>query len=149
MKLHRDLKVTQKTAWFMLHRLREAWSESGIDGVLGPVEVDETYMGGKRKNMSKAKRKKLTGRGTVGKAVVVGAKDRYNNRITARKVENSDGPALRGFVYENVNPGTTVFTDDAIAYKGIDRPHEAINHSAGEYVRGQAHTNEIESFWLT
>ena len=109
MKLHRDLKVTQKTAWFMLHRLREAWCESGIDGVLGPVEVDETYIGSKRKNMSKAKRKKLTGRGAVGKTAVVGAKDRSNNRTTARKVENSDGPTLRSFVYGNVNPGTTVF----------------------------------------
>ena len=122
MKLHRDLKVTQKTAWFMLHRLREAWFESGIDGVLGPVEVDETYIGSKRKNTSKAKRKKLIGRGAVGKAAVVGAKDRSNNRITARKVENSDGPTLRGFVYENVNPGTTVLPTTLSHTRGSTDP---------------------------
>lgn len=76
MKLHRDLGVTQKTAWFMLHRLRTAWADSGFPDFAGPVEVDETYMGGKRRNMSKAKRKTLTGRGAVGKTPVVGARDR-------------------------------------------------------------------------
>ncbi len=151
MKLHRDLKVTQKTAWFMLHRLRETWDDSGIDGILGPIEVDETFVGGKRKNMPKAKRKTLTGRGTAGKTAVVGAKDRFDNRVTARVVENTDGATLEGFVRENVDPGTTVFTDEASAYRRIasDYDHEAVNHSAGEYVRGTAHTNGIESFWAT
>ena len=79
MKLHRDLKISQKSAWFMLHRIREAWMpKSGGKPYDGPVEVDETYMGGKRRNMSNARRKELadTGRGAVGKTAVVGAKDR-------------------------------------------------------------------------
>ena len=67
MKLHRDIGVTQKTAWYMLHRLREAWAEAGLNEFVGPVEVDETYMGGKRKNMSKSKRRTLDGRGAAGK----------------------------------------------------------------------------------
>ena len=68
MKLSRDLKVTQKTAWFMLHRLREAWDASGIEPFSGPVEADESYFGGRRSNMTKAKRESLTGRGTAGKS---------------------------------------------------------------------------------
>ena len=76
MKLHRDLKVTQKTAWFMLHRLRDAWDESGLEAFTGPVEADETYMGGRRKNMPKSKRKRLKGRGAAGKTAVAGVKDR-------------------------------------------------------------------------
>ena len=149
MKLHRDLKVTQKTAWFMLHRLREAWDESGIEGILGPVEVDETYIGGQRKNMSKAKRATLTGRGPHGKTAVVGAKDRFDNKISARSVQRTDGATLQGFVRERVDPGTPVFTDEASAYNGLrpDFDHESVNHSRGEYVRDDVHTNGMESFW--
>lgn len=73
MKLHRDLKVTQKTAWFMLHRIREAWAQERAALFSGPVEVDETYIGGLRKNMPKSKRAAMDGRGTVGKTAVVGA----------------------------------------------------------------------------
>ena len=147
MKLHRDLGVTQKTAWFMLHRLRDAWSESGLEQFTGPVEVDETYIGGKRRNMPKSKRKALSGRGPVGKAVVVGAKDRETNRVSARSAPNTDRATLHGFVGETAAPGAKVFTDDATAYKGMPFEHESVNHSAGEYVRGMAHTNGIESFW--
>ena len=83
MKLHRDLKISQKSAWFMLHRIRETWMPNNGGGMLyeGPVEVDETYMGGKRKNMSNAKRATLSGRGTVGKTAVVGLKDRDTNQV--------------------------------------------------------------------
>ena len=147
MKLHRDLEVTQKTAWFMLHRLRDAWGESGLDQFTGPVEADETYIGGKRKNMPKSKRKALTGRGAVGKAIVVGTKDRETNKVAARRVENTDGATLKGFIGEHAAPGAKVFTDEASGYQGMDFDHEAVNHSAGEYVRGMAHTNGIESFW--
>ena len=149
MKLHRDIKVTQKTAWFMLHRLREAWGASGVDKFIGPIEVDETYFGGKRKNMSNAKRKTLEGRGAVGKAAVVGAKDRATGQVQARAVKHTDGPTLQGFVYSSANPGATVYTDDARAYLGLRRHyrHESVKHSVGEYVRGMAHTNGIESFW--
>ena len=150
MKLHRDLKVTQKTAWFMLHRLRQAWAEDfDADLFAGPVEADEIYIGGKRKNMSKAKRKTLEGRGAVGKEAVVGVKDRESNKVAARHVQGTDTPHLAGFVAEKARLGAKAYTDEASVYNALDHffDHESVNHSAGEYVRGQAHTNGIESFW--
>ena len=151
MKLHRDLKITQKSAWFMLHRLREAWAEELGQDFTGPVEADETYVGGKRKNMSNAKRKELagTGRGAVGKAAVVGTKDRETNEVRARHVRRTDGPHLAGFVAETTKFGSKVYTDESAAYNALDPwfDHEAVNHSAGEFVRGMAHTNGMESFW--
>ena len=150
MKLHRDLGVTQKTAWFMQQRIREAFAALGPNVRFGgPVEVDETYMGGKRANMSNAKRKELagTGRGAVGKTAVVGAKDRSTNQVSARVVESTDKATLQGFVAEHTAPGATVYTDEATAYEGIPFNHEAVKHSVAEYVRGMAHTNGVESFW--
>ena len=147
MKLHRDLKVTQKTAWFMLHRLREAWGESGIEPMAGPVEVDEVYMGGLRENMPKAKRKTLKGRGPVGKTVVAGAKDRATNKVSAEVVKTADKKTLHSFIQESVAPAAKVYTDDYVVYRGIPFDHETVQHLTGEYVRGDAHTNGIESFW--
>ena len=149
MKLHRDLKVTQKTAWFMLHRLREAWDDNGSAAFTGPVEADETYIGGKRKNMPKAKRADLTGRGAVGKEAVVGVKDRDTNRVSAHHVSGTDSLTVANIVAANAKFGAKLFTDDASAYDMLDPyyDHESVNHSAGEYVRGMAHTNGIESFW--
>ncbi len=92
MKLHRDLKVTQKTAWFMLHRIREAWAAPLPGGFTGPVEADETFVGGRAKNMHTDKRKKLTGRGGADKSVVAGVKDRATGRVRASVVERVDGP---------------------------------------------------------
>ena len=99
-------------------------------------------MGGKRKNMSNAKRKELagTGRGAVGKTAVVGAKDRATNQVSARVVD-------AGFVVEHTAPGATVYSDEAAAYEGIPFDHESVKHSVAEYVRGMAHTNGMESFW--
>ena len=149
MKLHRDIGVSQKTAWFMLHRIREAWSAERDALFSGPVEADETYMGGRRKNMPKSKRQGLKGRGAVGKAAVVGAKDRTTKRVSARVVESTDAHTLQGFVRERTVPGAKVFTDDASAYEGLGNgfDHETVRHSVGEYVRSMAHTNGIESFW--
>ena len=152
MKLHRDLKVTQKTAWFMLHRLREAWGgELGQVSFSGPVEADETYFGGKRKNMSNAKRKELagTGRGAVGKAAVVGVKDRETNKVVARHVGKTDSENLGGFVALHTKMGSKLYTDESAAYNILDAwyDHESVNHSAKEFVRGMAHTNSMESFW--
>ncbi|MCY4231811.1 MAG: IS1595 family transposase, partial [Alphaproteobacteria bacterium] len=152
MKLHRDIGVTQKTAWFMMHRLREAWDQSGLESLIGPVETDETYMGGKRKNMSQSKRKAAKeaglGRGTAGKTVVAGMKDRESGQVRARVVPGTDKPTLQGFVQDNAEPGATLYTDEHGAYPGMGEfVHEAVNHSVGEYVRQQAHTNGIESFW--
>ena len=86
MKLHRDLDITQKTAWFLAHRIRNSFAAPGNGGFAGPVGVDETYMGGRRKNMSNARRKELagTGRGAVGKTAVVGAKDRATKHVRAK-----------------------------------------------------------------
>ena len=151
MRLHRDLKVTQKTAWFMQQRIREAWTGEGAAMMDGPVEVDETYFGGKRKNMSNAKRKALreaeAGRGAVGKTAVIGAKDRDSNRVAARVIESTDGPTLKGFVIDHAAPGAKVYSDDAGAYAGIPFDHETVKHSLSEYVRGDVHTNGIEALW--
>jgi len=153
MKLSRDLGVKQETAWFMLHRLREAWGADGgaDDPFDGPVEVDETYFGGKRRNMSNAQRRELAregaGRGAVGKVAVVGAKDRATNQVRAEVVEATDKATLHEFVAESAEPGATVYTDEAAAYEGMPFDHESVKHSVSEYVDGMAHTNGIESFW--
>ena len=119
------------------------------DKFAGPVEVDETYMGGKRKNMSKAKRKALAGagRGAVGKTAVVGAKDRATKHVRAKVVEHTDKPTLQGFVIQNAVPSATVYTDEARAYEELPFAHESVKHSVSEYVRGMAHVNGMESFW--
>ena len=148
MKLHRDIGVSQPAAWFMLHRIREAWSgQSGGPTLQGPVEVDETYFGGKRANMSLAKRAALQGRGPVGKATVVGMKDRASNQVRARRVDQTDADTLQGFVAENADWQAEVYTDDATAYRSLPYRHQAVRHSVREYVRGQVHTNGVESFW--
>ena len=146
MKLHRDLEITQKSAWHLAHRIRKTF-ENGNPLFTGPVEADEAYLGGKRKNMPKSKRAKLTGRGAVGKTIVVGTKDRDSNKVAARVVENTDGATLKGFIGEHTAPGATVYTDESKSYVGLDFDHESVNHSAGEYVRGEAHTNGIEALW--
>ena len=146
MKLHRDIKVTQKTAWYMGHRIRKAFESRG-DFFAGPVEVDETYIGGKEKNKH-ASEKLNAGRGTVGKTAVVGAKDRETGRIDAEVAAATDGKTLKQFVYSRVEPGAKVFTDEATAYQGLSGVHhKQVKHSAGEYVDGQASTNGLESFW--
>ncbi len=154
MKLHRGLGIGQKAAWFMLHRLREAWADAVGGPFDGPVEVDETYIGGRRRNMSNAKRKELagTGRGPVGKTAVVGAKDRASNQVRAKVIDAPDAATLVPFVEGNAAEGAKVYTDDATAYASLENMfngirHEAVKHSVAEYVRGQAHTNGIESFW--
>ena len=148
MKLHRDLGVTQKTAWFLAQRLRVALSQ---DGTLfaGPVEVDETYFGGKRRNMSNTRRKELasTGRGPVGKTAVVGVKDRATKHVAATVVHATDQETLQGFVEAHAAPGATVYTDDATAYEGLPFNHATVKHSLSEYVKGDVHTNGIESLW--
>ena len=146
MKLHRDLNITQKSAYFLAQRLREAWSEFSGD-MDGPVEADETYVGGKAKNMHAHKRAELTGRGGVDKTAVAGIKDRETNQVKAQVVERTDAKTLQGFVTGNTAEDAQVYTDEATAYQGLPRPHDTVKHSVSEYVNGMAHTNGIESFW--
>ena len=149
MKLHRDIAVTQKTAWFMLHRIREAWANETAEPFAGPVEADETFFGGKRQNMPKATRKALKGAGTghVGKTIVVGARDRGTNQISATVVPDTTAKTLSAFVGSRTKPDAKVYTDEHSTYIYLNRPHESVRHGAGEYVRGEAHTQGIESFW--
>ena len=134
MKLHCDLKITQKSACHLAMRIRQALDDGTANFPLaGPVEVGETYVGGKRKNMSKAKRKKLkaegTGRGTVGKTAIVGPKDRETNKVKAAVIQSTDAPTLQGFAEGVTASDATAYTDEAKAYKGMDRDHEAVKHS--------------------
>ena len=114
----------------------------------GPVEVDETYIGGKSRNMHASKQLKA-GRGPVGKATIAGAKDRDTNRISAAVVPSTGRATLQAFVAERAAQGATVYTDDHPSYKGIPFAHKSVRHSVSEYVKDQAHTNGIESFWAT
>ena len=151
LKLHRDLGVTQRTAWFMLHRIREAWALETSGMFAGPVEADETFFGGKAVNKHKRERKRnKMGRGATGKMEVAGVKDRKTRQVRAsvirRRGEDPIDRTPKEFVIEHTAPDALVYTDETVAYKKLPN-REFVTHGAGEYARGMAHINGMESFW--
>lgn len=148
-EIHRSLGVTQKSGWFMLHRIRLAMQNGSFDKLSGHVEVDETYVGGKVKNMHKGKveEREKQGRGAVGKAIVVGLLER-NGQVRTKVVKKAKKKDLHNLIRENVEEGTNLYTDAFKSYDGLTAEyiHETVDH-ATEYVRGNVHTNGIENFW--
>ena len=142
MKLHRDVAVTYKTAWHLAHRIRKAFP-GVVEQFAGPVEADETAIGGVEKNKHGSK-KRRQGRGSVGKAIVHGVLDRATNQVVAGVVDSTDAATLQGLVLDATIPSAHVYTDEATAYAEMPRRHDTVQHSTGEYVRDQAHTNGIE-----
>jgi transposase-like protein len=149
MQLAKEIGITQKSAWFVLHRLREACSTpESIEKLKGVVELDECFIGGKEAN--KHENKKLrAGRGPVGKTAVFGMRERDGRTLLAPMEERSMQTVTEA-IHTKIEIGTQLYTDDAIIFSGLDGlfyRHESVNHSAGEYARGLASTNGIESVW--
>jgi transposase-like protein len=152
-ELARALGVTQKTAWFMLHRIRMAMDSGSFEKLGGQVEVDGTYVGGKAKNMHKAKRERvITGTGGMNKTPVVGLLERPKNgghsMVRTTVLSEDRGKLLQAAIRNSVEAGSNLYTDGHVSYIGLskDYMHEVINHAV-EYVRGNIHTNGIENFW--
>jgi transposase-like protein len=147
-EIHRAIGVTQKTAWFMIHRIRVAMQIGSFEKLSGEVECDETYVGGAAKFMHKSKRKKVVrGTGVGHRTAVMGMVER-KGRVRANVIAWTDAHTLNENINANIAAGSTVFTDDNGGYRKMSDEyiHEVINHTI-EYVRGNVHTNSIENFW--
>jgi transposase-like protein len=152
-EIARALGVTQKTGWFVLHRIRLAMQNGSFTKMGGIVEADETFIGGLAKNMHEGERaKRIKGRGASGKDVVMGLLERGNknraSRVRAKVVKTTDRASLHAEIESSVSKGACVFTDALPAYAGLDRDyiHAAVDHAV-EYVSGMVHTNGLENFW--
>jgi transposase-like protein len=145
-EVHRAIGVTQKTAWFMLHRIRLAMQTGTFAKFPGEVEVDETYIGGKARYMHKGRRK-AKARGMVGKTAVMGLLER-NGEVRTKVVPNARKKTLQAHVREHVEPGSAVYSDDLASCQGVsaEYDHQVVNHAV-EYVRGNVHTNCMGNFW--
>lgn len=146
LQLGRDLNITQKSAWFMLSRIRQCFGLDN-DQMSGEIEADETYVGGKEKNKHADKRIK-NAQGGVGKSAVLGMVQRGGN-VSAKKVDDVSMETLTNEIMKNVREGAKLYTDDFTSYKRLKRvyDHKFVKHSRSQYVKGRVHTNTIESFW--
>lgn len=149
MQLAKEIGVTQKSAWFMLQRLREACgSDDDLDKLRGEVEIDECFVGGKEANKHDWKKQRL-GRGPVGKTAVLGMRER-GGRTRAKVIEERTLDSIHGEIHGNIEVGSQLYTDDHLVFNGLDGlfyKHDTVTHTAGEYARGPVSTNSIESVW--
>jgi len=147
-ELARDLKVTQKSAWFMLHRIRLAMQSGTFEKLSGEVEADETFIGGKARNMHVAQRKRrITGTGTKDKTAVMGILER-GGKVRTVVVPNRRRSALQGEIRKHVEAGAALYTDALLSYNGLegDYAHQVVDHAV-QYVDGRVHTNGLQNFW--
>jgi len=147
-EIARDLEVTQKTAWFMLHRIRYAMHHGTINKMSGTVGADETFIGGKARFMHKGRREKMIkGRGPMGKEIVFGLLDRETGKVYTKHVGTRRKGDIHNTVREVVKPGSELNTDALKSYDGLDEyTHKVVDH-AEKYVDGTVHTNRMENFW--
>jgi transposase-like protein len=152
-EVHRALKVTQKSAWFMQQRIRLALHEGSFNKMTGTVEADESFIGGLARNMHKSRRERvITGTGGSGKAAVMGLLERHSekgkSKVRTFVVGNTRRKTLAPIVQEHVAAGSNVYTDSLPSYAGLapDFAHDFVNH-AETYVKGNVHTNGLENFW--
>jgi transposase-like protein len=147
-EIARDLKVTQKTAWFMLHRIRYAMHHGTINKMSGTIEADETFIGGKARFMHKGRREKMIkGRGPMGKEIVFGLLDRETGKVYTKHVGTRRKGDIHKTVRMIVEPGSELNTDALKSYDGLaEYTHKVVDH-AEKYVDGTVHTNRMENFW--
>src|SRR5262249_17032249 len=151
-EIHRALGITQKSAWFLMHRIRKAMQNGSLmklGGNGGEVEVDETFIGGKARNMHRSRRRRMMigQRGVINKTIVFGMKERGGHVVT-QVVDERTKSTLHPIIKKHVEKGSSVYSDEHVGYTGLEDeyPHEVINHLEG-YVRGRVHTNGMENFW--
>jgi transposase-like protein len=147
-EIARALKVTQATGWFMLQRLRHAMHTGSINKMTGTIEADETFIGGKARNMHAGRRAaKIHGRGPMGKAIVFGLLDRETGKVRTSVVDGRRKHHLHSEIRENVAPGSELHTDALKSYDDLNEyTHKVVDH-AEAYVDGNVHTNRLENFW--